>query len=256
LPLTLGLGNDMSRRFGVRVPFLHRNLPDELGQVPLVPSSSTVHMLADAFSPGSTREALFKLAKNLEKKSRVNGTGRVILVTSAEENEGKSFVAAALGGAYCSQGRRTLIIDCNLHSPTMNTWFPNLSSEANVVTWLESNGDEVLDLEKLRHGASDLFILPAHGWSIEPDQLLRRQCLEHLMEYAKDNFDFVLLDGPQVSGRPDAEILAKHAGEIVLVSDRKLSDYKQLSDACDSMGPASKKKIVGLITNRADQSPM
>ena len=124
LPLGLGLGNDMTRRFGVRLPFLHRNLPAELGVVPMVAGSSTMHMLADAFSPGATREALFKLAKNLDRRARPGGGGRTILVTSAEENEGKSFVAAAMGGAYCSQGRRTLVIDCNLHSPSMNIWFP------------------------------------------------------------------------------------------------------------------------------------
>ena len=72
--------------------------------------------------------------------------------------------------------------------------------------------------------------------------------MEHLIEYAQDNFDFVLLDGPQIAGRPDAALLAEHAAEIVLVSDRKLSDYRQLSDACAELGEKAQSKIVGMIT--------
>lgn len=255
LPLALGLSNDMTRRFGIRVPFVHRNLPTELGSAPLVPGSTTMHMLAEAFSPGSAREALFKLAKNLDKHAKTSGR-RMVLVTSAAENEGKSFVAAALGGAFCSQGRRTLIIDCNLHSPSMNLWFPNLSGKANLVDWLESDGTQNLDIETLRHGGSDLFVLPSHGWAIDPSRLLMKPCFGQLLQYTIENFDFVLLDGPQIEGHPDAEILARHATEIAIVSDRKLSDYRQLTDACSKLGEGSQNKIIGLITNRSDQSPL
>ncbi|MFT5465415.1 MAG: succinoglycan biosynthesis transport protein ExoP [Verrucomicrobiales bacterium] len=256
IPVAFGLGNDITRRFGIRIPFFHRNLPVELGRVPLVAGSSTMNMLADAFSPGATREALFKLARNVDQKSRAasGGAGRVILVTSAVENEGKSFVTAALAGAYCSQGRRTLIIDCNLRSPSMNIWFPNLNGRANLADWLESGGEQPIDLDSLRHGSSDLFVLPAHGWAMEPESLLKKPCLGQLIEYAKDNYDFVFLDGPQIKGHTDGELLAKHAGEIILVSDRKLSDYKQLGDACTKLGDGAQKRIAGLIGNRSDQS--
>lgn len=257
IPLTFGLGNDITRRFGIRIPFFHRNLPDELGRVPLIAGSSTMNMLADAFSPGATREALFNLARNVDKSIRRRDEGgRVILVTSAVENEGKSFVTAALGGAFCSQGRRTLIIDCNLRSPSMNIWFPNLNGRANLADWLESDGEQPIDLDSLRHGSSDLFVLPAHGWAMEPEKLLKGPCLAQLISYAKDNFDFVFLDGPQIKGHGDCETLAKHASEIVLVSDRKLSDYKQLGDACAQLGEEVQNRIAGLISNRSDQSPL
>ena len=255
LPLFLGLSQDMSRRFGIRIPYVHRDLPEDIGSIPQMRSTTPMQMLAEAFAPGGGREDLFKIATRIDKKHSTDETP-ITLVTSAESGEGKSFLAAALGGVYCSQGRKVLIIDANFHAPTMSLLFPQLGGRANIIDWLESDGAADLKLEDLRHGASDLFILPAHGWAMEPAKLLTKPCFAQLLRFAAEDFDAVILDGPKVNGSNEAEILARHATSIVMAGDRRLSEYRQLSEAHHRLQEVAPDKLVGLVTNRIDQPPL
>jgi len=255
LPLTIGFSNDLSRRFGIRLPFVHRHLPDEIGQFPAVGAANSMHMLSEAFGPGEAREALYKLSTKLDAKGSKDES-RIMLLTSPGKGEGKSFFAAALGGVYCSQGKKTLIIDCNLYSPAMSLWFPHLTGRTNLVEWLESNGAPGVDLEELRNGNSDLFILPAHGWAMDPEALLKRDCFGRLMKHVKQEFDVVILDGPHMSDHPDVLVLAEHATDIVLVSDRMKSDYQALGNAYAELRKAASGRVLGAISNRCDPSPL
>lgn len=254
LPLGIGLTDDMSRRFGIRLPFVHRHLPKEVGQVNVVDGPGGFLMLSNAFSPGPAREELFKIATYVDREALAETKGcKMLLITSAREGEGKSFMAATLGGVYSSQGRKTLIIDCNLYSPSMANLFPHLGSRSNLVEWLEVGGKREFKLDDLRHGSTDLYVLPARGWAMEPHKLLEKECFLQMLKHARREFEFVILDGPAVNGRPDALILAKLADAALLVSDRQMSDYRDLSRAVKVIKEGAEGKLLGIVSNRADQ---
>ncbi len=249
LPLFLGLTDDLSRRYGFRIPHVHRNLPDEIAKIPAIEATNGMSMLADAFKPGPARDSMFKLANSIE-RAWLNEEQRTLIVTSAEEGEGKTFLSAALGGVFTSQGRKTLVIDCNLRAPAMSFWFPHLHGQANLVTWLESEGRTSFELEKLRHGDSNLFVLPAHGWATNPERLLTNPALSDLLAHASREFDVVILDTPQINGYADTPALVAQASKIIIASDSTLSNYGQLATAISALGDLPAEKVVGIVANR------
>tara|TARA_R110002096_G_scaffold147671_23_gene307851 strand:- start:8524 stop:10779 length:2256 start_codon:yes stop_codon:yes gene_type:complete len=251
LPLCLGLTEDLSRKFGLRIPYIHKNLPEEISEIPVIHANSSMNMLAEAFGPGAARESFFKLAAQVDREWQ-DSSIKTLLVTSALEGEGKSFLAATLGGVFTAQGKKTLIIDCNLRAPAMSYWFPHLQGRANLVSWLESGGDEHFDLESLRHGDSNLFVLPSQGWASTPEKQFSKKCFQDLLSFANRDFDVVILDGPPVTGYEDVSILGPYATKMLMVSDSKLSDYRTLARSLDKLGEVNREKLIGLVANRQD----
>ncbi|KMO61359.1 sugar tyrosine-protein kinase, partial [Lacticaseibacillus rhamnosus] len=47
----------------------------------------------------------------------------VLLITSATEGEGKSYVAANLAASFAMEGKKTLLVEGNLHRPILASVF-------------------------------------------------------------------------------------------------------------------------------------
>jgi uncharacterized protein involved in exopolysaccharide biosynthesis/Mrp family chromosome partitioning ATPase len=248
VPVAMGFTEDVSRKFSVRLPVVHRDLPPDLGQVPVVPGNGNLQMLAEAFGPGASRDALYRLAFEVE---RVAGSlaHRCLLVTSAEEREGKSFLAAALGGVYCSQGKKTLVVDCNLRSPSLGFWFPHLASGSGLADWLREGGLPGTAPECRRHGASDLHVLTSRGWVTDPVSLLSKAAFADWLRRVREEYDVVILDGPHVNGLGDVAALAPLVQGVLLVSDRRISGWKEVLAACRALRTAG-ATVLGLAGNR------
>ena len=62
--------------------------------------------------------------------STIHGEMKMILNTSPESGDGKSFISANLAVAYAQEGKKVLIIDCDLRKGRQHKIFnvPNLTS--------------------------------------------------------------------------------------------------------------------------------
>lgn len=248
IPFGLGAGEDLSRRYGVRIPWLHRHLPQEIGSIPQVRIVGNLTMLAEAFRRGPAREALFKLASLIER--RTGEKNSVILLTSAISGEGKSFLAAALGGVFGSQGKKTLLIDCNLRNPSSREWFRISETSTNLTEWLEDSASAP-EVHYQRFGHSDLYILGADGWTLNPVGLLRKNRFRQLLKRAQKDFEVVILDGPTSEEAAESVVLVEAATQILLVSDRLLSSYGEMAEANQALQAIAGEVPVGVVGNRA-----
>lgn len=248
IPLALGAGEDLSRRYSIRIPWVHRNLPSEIGAIPQVRKVGNLTMLAEAFRRGPARESLFKLASFIER--RADERHSVFLLTSAIPGEGKSFLAAALGGVFGSQGKKTLLIDCNLRNPSSREWFPISDTSTNLTEWLEDSGAPG-EVHYQRFGHSDLYILGADGWTLNPGGLLRKQRFRQLLKRAQKEFEVVILDGPTAEEAVESSALVEAATQILLVSDRQLSTYGEMAEANRALKAVAGETEVGVVANRA-----
>jgi polysaccharide biosynthesis transport protein len=123
-----------------------------------------------------------------------------ILVTSAQDEEGKSTLALGLALSAARFRKKVLLIDANLRCPSLHEQL-NLPNQEGLSTLLSS-----LDIPKPRR----LFIL---GLTIEvltagtnpddPVKLLNSQRFGKLMSHFEQNYDLVLLDAPPILGIPE-----------------------------------------------------
>jgi capsular polysaccharide biosynthesis protein len=149
----------------------------------------------------------------------------VVLTTSALHAEGKTSVTLRLGRQLAEAGRRVLIISGDLRWPRMDTEL-GLSDHHGLSELLSAaERGEVLDaraasehIVRRANGGSD--VMPAG--SILGDRgarLLSGDRLVALFAAVTDlGYDFVLVDAPPLLGISDAQLLAGHCDEILVVT--------------------------------------
>jgi len=218
-----------------------------LARLPLVNGSTPESMLGELLKPEpvGASAALHQLTSTLElQASTRQGSGAgVILITSAEAGEGKTLVSAALAAAFCHQGRRVFMMECNPSSPTQHQWFPRAA---------QSHGAYAHDLEALRYGHSHLFLLPgcdlpAHATNELLDGY--RQWIDR----AKHAVDWIILDAsPLLKSFANVAPLAPLATDVLIVNNPTVSAPAKLRAGVALLQPMmSSSALRGLVVNGA-----
>jgi capsular exopolysaccharide synthesis family protein len=192
-----------------------------LALIPAVPAwrqSVSPHLLARtenlAGDEAAYRAAIQALRSSIE--TTLSGANRgAILITSALPSEGRSTVAANLASAFADAGKRTLLIDADLHRPALDKLFGRgpvgltgiLSGKAE---WREC----IVESPTCRH----LHYLPA-GPIFADTGDFDGHAFRLLLDEAHAHYDVVLVDGPPFLNFPQTVDLALST-DFVIVSAR------------------------------------
>ncbi len=142
-----------------------------------------------------------------------------LVITSAGPGEGKSTVISNLGLAMAETGRRVLLIDGDLRSPRLHEIF-GIANREGLTELLrdEEPGPESSSTRLIRVTAkSSLYVLPAGSAVGNISNLLYSARLPKLLERFREEFEVILIDSPPMMHVPDARVLARVAGAVVLV---------------------------------------
>lgn len=171
--------------------------------------------LTDPRSPVS--EAYRTLRTNLSFSS-LDDPIRTLLVTSPAPDEGKSTTVANLAVTMAQGGRQTILVDCDLRRPTLNTLF-DLPAEPGLTNlMLEEEGKPALQ----ETGVEGLRLLAAGPKPPNPADMLGSQRFDRIIATLREMADVVLFDAPPVIAVSDATILgAKVDGVLLVVSAGK-----------------------------------
>ncbi len=175
---------------------------------------------------------------------------RSLMITSACPGEGKTTTAAHLALAHAEQGRKTLLIDCDLRRPGIHRFFGlnGTSGVAQVVTkdvpWREA-------LVKLEQ-ASHLDILPA-GSSVRRAAGLVGGMLREMLKEASADYDLIVVDTPPMLGCPESLEIATSVDGVVLVALAGETERKAVSSALQTLRRL-RTNVVGLVLNEVTQA--
>jgi len=143
----------------------------------------------------------------------VKGTA-VVLVTSAVQEEGKSFIAANLARAFAQAGERVLLIDGDLRRPSVHRIF-GIQGEAGLSSYLaSSNGEKPATQEA---GVTNLALLSSGPIPDNPAELLGNLRLNDLIAWAQEHYTRIIVDSPPVFPVTDALLWTRHAHGVVMV---------------------------------------
>lgn len=212
-------------------------LPDV--QAP-TPASLLIAMMRTGAHGAGT--ALRQVAASLEKNRWARSGPGIVLVTSSEAREGKSLVSSALAATFTSQGRKAFLIECNPTSPSAQVWFPNVRSDAAAAD----------DVEALRYGSTNLFVLPAAGLpSTHVSDLI--DGYRFWIDRARQaGIDWIILDtAPLLKSFADVAPLIPMATDVLFVHDQAISSKAQVQAALNLMRPMMGHDVTrGLVMNR------
>lgn len=170
---------------------------------------------------------------------------KIVAVTSTNQSEGKSITALNIAVAYAEINKKVLLIDCDLRKPKVHRLLeikpmPGLS---NILIDESKPADAIQTHEKY-----GIDVIASGDIPPNSTQLLETEQLEELFEYAKDKYDFVILDTPPINIVIDACILAKHTSGIIYVIRQDYAKKDHILNAVKQL-EFSQGRIIGFVLN-------
>ena len=175
---------------------------------------------------------------------------RIILVTSALPEEGKSFVSSNLALTIAQNiDNHVLLIDCDMRHPSVHSNFgydqvPGLSN------YLE--GEYTLSDVLLKIEGNHLSLLPGGPPPPNPAELLSSNRMLSLLREVRARYDdrYIIIDSPPPHLTAESKALAQFVDGIVLVVKFGHTKRDLVSQLVDKL---PKDKILGVVANWLDR---
>lgn len=185
-----------------------------------------------AESPGSAiAESFRNLRSSLFLKMKAAGP-KVILITSSQPQDGKSFISFNLSASIASVGFNTVVLDCDLRRPVLHDKFKieNNKGISNYMIKKATAGE-------ITHATfvENLSFIPAGPILTNPSELIEAGALEELIADLKTKFDYIIMDTPPLGLVSDSIQLMKYASQILIVSRLNATRKEILTNAIASL---------------------
>ena len=176
----------------------------------------------------------------------VDNPPRIIVMTSPQQGDGKSTIAANLAAALAVTGERVTLLDGDLRRPNVAESF-GLVEGAGLTDVLVGRV-EVDDVAQYHPDYPNLRVLAAGGTPPNPSELLGSQTMRNLLRSLAEE-TIVIVDAPPLLPVTDAAVLTAVAdGAFVVISSGKTLD-SELGAALGAL-EAVHGKALGVIFNR------
>jgi capsular exopolysaccharide synthesis family protein len=174
---------------------------------------------------------------------------RVILVTSALPQEGKTTASLNSAIALAYQGAKVLLIDADLRRPELHACL-GVPAEPGLGELLTDKDGPPVE-PRVCPKVSNLFLLPAGYRRPSPAEALGSERMRGLLNAFRECFDFVVIDTPPVLAVTDAVVLSKSADGVLLVVRSAETSVQALLRARDLLLRVN-ARIAGVLVNRAN----
>lgn len=143
---------------------------------------------------------------------------KVVLFSSTQPGEGKSFVAGNTAVSLAFLGKKVIVVGMDIRKPGLNKVF-NLSRRAEGITNYLSDPDNVNLFDMIQHSdiSPNLDILPGGPVPPNPTELVARDVLVHAIDQLKSRYDYVILDTAPIGMVTDTAIIGRVADMCVYV---------------------------------------
>ncbi|MHB1457383.1 MAG: GumC family protein [Armatimonadota bacterium] len=197
-----------------------------LSAIPEIPVDMP-HLILDPGSSSLLSES-YRILRNNISFSAIDNPIKMLAITSPGRGEGKSTTSANLAIAMAMDGKKVLLMDCDLRRPSQHRFFNLLRDKGftNVVTGTCSLEDAILSTE-----VENLYILPSGPLPPNPSEFLNSQRSRELFDRVNSLYDMVIIDCPPSVGLSDVQVISTIAdGVLMLVCmDKTLRPHLQIT---------------------------
>lgn len=177
---------------------------------------------------------------------------KTIVVSSTTESEGKTTTATNIALSLAQNGKSVLLIDADLRKPAVAKTLGFAATDDEGICGIIS-GDKTLK-ESIKYSEKyQLFVLVSGKAVDNSSEILSSPKMEEIIESAKKEFDFVIIDTAPCGILADAAIVAGYADTSVIVVKQDCAPARKIKRAIDNI-ENSGIEILGCIYNNAERS--
>jgi succinoglycan biosynthesis transport protein ExoP len=234
---TIRTPHDIEKQLGLSV----------LGVIPKLREENTVNDRAIKEAYQSLRTSVIFSSKNHRRK--------VILVTSAGPQEGKSSTINNLSRMLAAAGDRVVLIDCDLRRPVQHQ-IQDADRDFGLTNYLaapiEAQGPEANWATYVKEvGPSNLHVMTSGPIPPSPPELLGSERFSNMLSAMRESYDWVLIDSPPAASLADASVLASVVDMVMLVVRHAQTDREVVIKTLSRLR-AVNPVVVGAVLNAVD----
>ncbi|MGA2645140.1 MAG: polysaccharide biosynthesis tyrosine autokinase [Candidatus Sulfotelmatobacter sp.] len=217
----------------------------------VIASSKEAVELITQVRPQSQMAESYRALRTSLLLSNLGAPPKVIMVTSALPQEGKTTTSINCAVVLAQKGIRVLLIDADLRRPSIHKTLgmgPR-SGLSNVLT-----GSATLEGAITRSTIlTNLDILPAGTPPPNPAELLASTNMRDVLDQLRGRYDHIVVDTPPTLSVTDAVVLSPRADAIVLVIRSGQTTKQALRRSRDILMQVN-AKVSGVLLNAVDLS--
>ena len=190
-------------------------------------------------------EAYKKLRSNLQ---FCGNNIKVISFTSSLQDEGKTQVSFNLCVSLAEMGKKVLFVDSDLRNSSFTRDRKVTIETIGLAHYLigENTAEEVIYETQMEN----LYVVTAGAFPPNPSELLSGDLYKEFIAYARDNFDYVIVDNAPLGLVIDCAITASESDGVVMVIEQGRISRNLAKSIVDQL-KKSDCKILGVVINKS-----
>jgi capsular exopolysaccharide synthesis family protein len=187
----------------------------------------------------------FRLLRTSLKWTQRDGAGKTLAISSALAEEGKTTTSANLAVVSAMEGKRVLLIDCDLRRPRLHRVFgvPRSPGVAQVLRGGLAAAAAVRDTS-----FQGLSFLPAGRDTDGVTDFIGSDRMRALLADLSEHFDVIIVDTPPVLAVADAVALGPLVDGVLLVVGAGTTDRHAVEQALNQLASGG-ARVVGAVLN-------
>jgi exopolysaccharide transport family protein len=232
------------------IPLGSKNTPDvdASRRMGLASSREAVELVTQV-RPQSQMAESYRALRTSLLLSNLGTPPKVVMVTSARPQEGKTTTSINTSVVLAQKGVRVLLIDADLRRPSIHKTLglgPR-TGLSNLLTGSNSPDQAIMCSPIL----SNLFILPAGTPPPNPAELLASANMRDLLLDLRHKYDHIVIDTPPTLSVTDAVVLSPRVDAIVLVIRSGKTTKQALRRSRDILMQVN-ARVTGVLLNAVD----
>ena len=230
------------------------NLPD-MGSLPYIrnkkrkkkPEQNKVSLINER-TPASYQEAMRRLRIRVLKEVEESQT-KTIMVTSSIPGEGKTTVAVNLAISLVRQGKKVVLVDCDLRNPSIADFLGITEQRPGIDSVLHKKAavtDVLTEIDV--NGENKLTLLLGEEEEKTDISLLGSKRMEGLIAELKNMADVVILDTAPAQLLADAALMARFVDAALYVIRYDYTKMYKIREGIQALA-MSKIKMLGYVFN-------
>ena len=176
---------------------------------------------------------------------------KTIMITSALPNEGKSTVAMDLARSLTESGKRVLLIDTDMRKSVFVGRLQATASNSKEICGLSHYLSGQKKMEDVLYGTEipRLFMIFAGPSVPNPTEILEKKYFEELLGFARNHFNYIIIDCAPLGAAIDAAVVAKQCDGAILVIAQGMANGRMLMGVKKQL-ESSGVRILGAVLNK------
>jgi polysaccharide biosynthesis transport protein len=206
------------------------------------------YRIAGGIEPPAALAEAFRGLRTSVLLSSADQPPRTLLVSSARPAEGKTTVSVNLSISLAQLGQRVLLIDGDMRRPSIRKAL-DLANGLGLVSYL--TGQKDWRAAVLPSGIENLDALVCGPVPPNPAELLSAERMRAMLDEARGEYQFVIVDSPPLLNVSDSRILATLVEGVILVVKGGVTP-RELAQRAQSYAEDVGANLIGVVLNNID----